>query len=46
MKGVENSVANEEIDHCEQVLLFLQQHISKSSAAEASQSVCMWERVK
>ena len=37
-------VAKEEIAHDEQFLL-LPQCFKKSSAAEASENVCMWERV-
>ena len=42
---VENIVAKEEIAHYEQILL-LSQCFQKSSAAKASESVCMLERVK
>ena len=41
----ENIVAKEEIDHHEQFLL-LPQCLQKSSAANASECVCKWERVK
>ena len=45
LKRVENIVAKEEIARFGQFLL-LSQCFPKSSAAEASESVCMWERVK
>ena len=44
-KKVEKMVANGEIAHFEQFLLLLQ-CFKKSSAAEASKSVYMWEKVK
>ena len=44
LKRVENIVAKGEIAHIEQFLLFATM-FSKDSA-EASESICMWERVK
>ena len=41
---VENIVASGEIARFEQFFL-LQQYFQKSSAAEASESICMWERI-
>ena len=40
-----NIVAKGEIARFEQ-FLFLSQFVQKSSAADASECVCMWERVK
>ena len=45
MNGDENLVANEEIAHNEE-FLHLPQCFQKSSAAEASENVCIWKRVK
>ena len=45
LKRVENIVAKGEIARFEQFLL-LSRCFQKSSAAETSESVCMWERVK
>ena len=42
MNKFENILANGEIAHYEQFLL-LPQCLQKSSAAEASESVCIWE---
>ena len=39
-----NIVAKREITHHEQ-LYFLPQRFQKSSTAEASENVCMWERI-
>ena len=44
LKGVENTVAKGEIPYNEQFLL-LPQCFQKSSAAEVSENVSMWERV-
>ena len=45
LKQVENIVAKGKIAHNEQFIL-LSQYFQKSSAVEASESICMWERVK
>ena len=45
LNRVDNIVAKGEIAHYEQFLL-LPQGCQNSSAADASESVCMWERVK
>ena len=45
LKKVENIVAKGDIAHIEQFLL-LSEYFKKSSAAEASKSVCIWEKVK
>ena len=45
MYAVENIMAKEEIAHCE-LFLLLPQCFQKSSAAEVSESVYMWDRDK